>query len=121
MTYILIESYLVKVHRIRPRTIIPDIRRLDIESLRPNSIILLRAISLEASRRNVKHALMVADSGSPHTATRLGSVDLKLTRSVQCMADELPLDQVATVIDGSAGKIFKGGGDQEKVLVNSND
>lgn len=37
------------------------------------------------------------------------------------MTDEGPLDEVCTVVDGSSGEVFKGGGDEEEVGVDTDD
>lgn len=79
MTYILVKSDLIEVHRIRPSCIIPNISGLYIEPLWPYTVVLLWAIALEACGNDIKYTAMVSDRGRPHTPARLWGVDLELT------------------------------------------
>lgn len=92
LTHILVKANLVKIRRIGPCLIIPDVRSLDVESLRPDSVILLRSIALETSCSDVKYPVMVSDSGCPHTTSWLWRMNLQLAGSCERMSDELPFN-----------------------------
>jgi hypothetical protein len=120
-TYILIKSNLIKVNRIRPRTVIPDIARLDIETQRPDPIILLRPIPLKTGRDDIENTTMIPDSRSPHATPRFRRMNLKLGRPRQCMTDQSPLNEIAAVVDWGTGEVFECGGHEEEVAFNADD
>lgn len=114
-SYILIKPDLVKEHWVGPGRRIPHIVGLHIEPPRPHAVIILGAISVERSGRDIEGTSMIADGWGPHATTRLGGVDADLARSRQGMTDEGPTNEIPAMVDGNPRKILKGGGDEEVV------
>lgn len=118
-TDILIKANLVEIHRVRPRTRVPYISGLHIETTRPDAVIFLWPVTLEACREDVKDSVVISQSGGPYAATRLGGLNLELTRTAEGVADQVPLDEVCAVVDGGTGEVFERGGDEEEVIPNT--
>lgn len=115
-TDILIKANLVEIHRVRPRTRVPYISGLHIETTRPDAVIFLWPVTLEACGEDVEYAIVIPQSGGPHATTRLGGLNLELAGTGEGMADQIPLDKVCAVVDGGTGEVFERGGDEEEVI-----
>ena len=82
-----VETNLIKIHRVRPRALVPDIGGFDIKATWPYTIIVLRSVSVERVGNDVESALMVPNGCCPDTTSWLRGSDIELRLARECVAD----------------------------------
>ena len=70
---------------------------------------------------HIETALVATNRRGMDTVRGLHSREVRLIRAVECVADQRPVDQVAAVIHGYAGKIFEGRIDEIVVVAGAAD